>query len=94
MKPSETHPGSFSVRAADVSIEAQTHFQFASDAEHGPRLTMIYMHLGLLRNVASVFRVGVIDGEIDPLLRSTKHLPIDQHSFCALVRKAKRVNSY
>lgn len=68
MKPSETRPGSFSVRAPDVSTEAQSRFQSASDADHGRRLTVIYMRLGLLRNVDSVFRVGEIDGEIDPLL--------------------------
>lgn len=72
MKLSETRPGSFSVRAPDVSIEAQTRFQFASDADHGRSLTMIYMRLSLLRNIDSMFRVGVIDGEIDPLLQSTK----------------------
>lgn len=76
MKPSETRPGSFSVRAPDVSIEAQTRFQSASDADHGRRLTMIYMCLGLLRNVESMFRVGVINGEIDPLLQTTKALHV------------------
>lgn len=36
MKPSETRPGSFGGRAPDVSIEARTRFQSASDADHGP----------------------------------------------------------
>lgn len=93
MKPSETRPGSFGGRAPDVSIEAQTRFQFASDADHGRRLTVIYMRLSLLRNVVSVFRVGVIDGEIDPLLQSTKHLVLYRHLFRAFLWKDKRGNS-
>lgn len=93
MKPSETRPGSVGVRAPDVSIEAQTRFQFASDADHGRRLTMIYMLPGLLRNVDLVFRVGVIDGEIDPLHQRTKHLMLYLHLFSAFLWKDKRVSS-
>lgn len=43
---------------------------------------MIYMRLALLRNTDSLFRVGVIDGETDPSLRSTMHLALCYVAIC------------